>query len=91
MPDGAFSVAAAFKGMHVQQSGVNAMKNHSMKKYLIATSMLAAVGFAGSSHAADGVFEIRLNCTGLGGFGEAAATGEGIAVAAAENRVIHKL
>ena len=38
------------------------MKNHSMKKYLIATSMLAAVGFAGSSHAVDGVFEISESC-----------------------------
>ena len=65
------------------------MKNH-MKKYLLATSLLASVGFAGSSHAVDGVFEIRLSCTALGGFGDAAASGDGIAVAAAENRVIHK-
>ena len=38
------------------------MKNHSMKKYLIATSLLAAAGFAGNSHAVDGVFEISESC-----------------------------
>ena len=42
------------------------MKNHSMKKYLIATSMLAAVGFAGTSHAVDGVFEISQACVSFG-------------------------
>ena len=38
------------------------MKNHPMKNYLIATSLLAAVGFAGTSHAIDGVFEISESC-----------------------------
>ena len=44
-----------------------------------------------SAHAVDGVFETDLNCAGLGGFGDATATGDGIAVAAAENRVIYQL
>jgi len=38
------------------------MQNHPLKKYLLATSLLAAVGFAGSSHAVDGVFEISESC-----------------------------
>ena len=42
------------------------MKKHFMKKYLIATSMLAAAGFAGTSHAVDGVFEISQACVEFG-------------------------
>jgi len=42
------------------------MQNHPLKEYLLATSLLAAVGFAGSSHAVDGVFEISQACVGFG-------------------------
>lgn len=42
------------------------MQNHPLKKYLLATFLLAAVGFAGSSHAVDGVFEISQACVGFG-------------------------